>query len=86
MESDSPRRPSLPPDQEGQILYYLKQSAGATLQVAAELQQLRTLIVGSPNLLDRLTAGRPRHALAALIVVVSLSALIGSAVALAWAP
>jgi hypothetical protein len=55
-------------------------------QVSAELEKLRGVLAGSPNVLERITAGRPRHALAALLVVVSLSALIGSAVALAWAP
>jgi hypothetical protein len=54
--------------------------------VSAELEKLRGVLAGSPNVLERITAGRPRHALAALLVVVSLSALIGSAVALAWAP
>jgi hypothetical protein len=85
MEEERALRPSLPPDQDGQVLYYLKQSAGATLQVAAEIQQLRALIVGSPNIIERLTAGRPRHAVAALVLIVSLSALVGSGVALAWA-
>lgn len=55
-------------------------------QVVEELKLLRGALQASPNLIERLTAGRPRHALAALIVVVSLSALVGSAVALAWAP
>ena len=54
-------------------------------QVAVELAQLRAVLAGTPNVLERVAAGRPRYALAALIVVVSLSALVGSAVALAWA-
>jgi hypothetical protein len=85
-DDDKALRPSLPPDQDGQVLYYLRQSAVATMQVANEMQQLRALIVGSPSLVERITAGRPRNAIATLIVVVSLSALVGSAVALAWAP
>lgn len=84
MEDDRARRPTLPPDQDGQVLYYLKQSAGATVQMANELQQLRAAIKGSPGLLERIAVGRRRHALATLIVVVSLSALVGSLVALVW--
>lgn len=63
----------------------VRQSATSE-QVATELEKLRGVLAGSPNVIERITAGRPGHALAALIVVVSLSALIGSAVALAWSP
>lgn len=62
----------------------VRQSATSE-QVAVELAQLRSVLAGTPNVLERVAAGRPRYALAALIVVVSLSALVGSAVALAWA-
>lgn len=60
------------------------QQSATSEQVATELQQLRHVLAGTPNLIERIVAGRPRYALAALIVVVSLSALVGSAVALAW--
>lgn len=59
-------------------------SATASGQVAEELQRLRGLLAGSPNLLERLAAGRWRNALLALMVVVTLSALVASSVTLAW--
>lgn len=60
----------------------VRQSATSE-QVATELARLRAVLAGTPHVIERV-AGRPRSALVALIVVVSLSALVGSAVALAW--
>lgn len=60
------------------------QQSATSEQVVAELQLLRGALAGSPNLLERVTAGRPGHAVLALVVVVSLSALVASCTALIW--
>lgn len=89
--TDAALRPNLPPDEAGQLRYYLRESASATMrsatassQVAEEIRLLRGQLTGAPSLIQQLLAGGVRNAVVALVLVVSLSALIGSAVAIAW--
>jgi hypothetical protein len=61
-----------------------EQVAASNGQVVAELERFRAALTSTPNLIERVAGGRPRHAFAALVVVVALSATIASCTALLW--
>lgn len=92
---DEALRPSMPAEPEAQLRWLIARQTEALLKLStstdhhtAAVNKLQHHLVGGPNLIERVAAGRMRNAIAALAIVVVLSSLTGflagTAAAFTW--